>query len=66
VKDQFYYEKYPEDVGFVNNIGAHTARTIMVKELTLLFNATDKDSPFEDIRNKVINENILHKKSISG
>jgi len=38
----------------------------MVKELTLLFNATYKDSPFKDIRYKVINENILHKKSISG
>ncbi|HNJ80818.1 MAG TPA: hypothetical protein PLK36_06485 [Methanoregulaceae archaeon] len=66
MKNQFYYEKYPEDVGFVNDIGAHTARTIMVKELTLLFNATYKDSPFKDIRYKVINENILHKKSISG
>jgi hypothetical protein len=66
VKNQFYYERYPEDLGFINDIGAHTARTIMVKELTLLFNATDKDSPFKDIRYKVINENILHKKSISG
>jgi len=38
----------------------------MVKELTMLLNSTNKSSPFEDIRNKVYNENILQKKSISG
>ncbi len=58
--------KYPEELGFINNIGAHTARTIMFKELAMLFNATTKISPNEEIRNKVYYENILHKKSISG
>ena len=59
-------EKYPEESGFIYNIGAHTARTIMFKELAMIFNATTKISPIEEIRNKVYNENILHKKSISG
>jgi hypothetical protein len=66
VKSPLNNENYPEDSGFINNIGAHTARTIMFRELAMLFNATTKNSPIEEIRNKVYNENILHKKSISG
>ena len=66
MSSQLNNEKYPEESGFINNIGAHTARTIMFKELAMLFNATTKISPNEEIRNKVYNENILHKKSISG
>ena len=38
----------------------------MYKEIAMLFNATPKNSHTEEIRNKVYNENILHKKSISG
>jgi hypothetical protein len=66
VKSPLNNENYPEDSGFINDVGAHTARTIMFQELVMLFNATTKNSPIEEIRNKVYNENILHKKSISG
>lgn len=66
MKSPLNNEKYPEESGFINNIGAHTARTIMFKELALLFNATTKNTPIDEIRNKVYKENILHKKSISG
>lgn len=66
MKSRFSYEKYPEEVGFVNDIGAHTSRTIMFKELLLLLNATDQSTPLEEIQRKVYAENILHKKSISG
>jgi len=66
VKSPINNENYPEGSGFSNNIGAHAGRTIMFKELAMLFNATTKNSPIEEIRNKVYNDNILHKKSISG
>lgn len=58
--------KYPEKSGFINDIGAHTGRTIMFKELALLFNATTKINTIDEIRNMVYDENNLHKKSISG
>jgi hypothetical protein len=66
VKSPLNNEKYPDESGFLNDIGAHMARTIMYKELALLFNATTKINTFDEIRNKVYDENILHKKSISG
>jgi len=66
VKSQLNNEKYPEASGFLNDIGAHMARTIMFKELALLFNATTKINTIDEIRNMVYDENILHKKSISG
>lgn len=66
MKSPLNNEKYPKESGFINDIGAHTARTIMFKELAMLFNATTKNSSIEEIREKVYNENILHKKSISG
>lgn len=66
MKNQICSEKYPESVGFLNTVGAHTSRTIMFKELVLLFNNTDKNTSLEDIRKKVYIENILQKKSISG
>jgi hypothetical protein len=66
VKSPINNESYPEESGFFNDVGAHNARTIMFQELVNLFNATTKNSPIEEIRNKVYNENILHKKSISG
>ncbi|MCX6698531.1 MAG: hypothetical protein NTV68_01175, partial [Methanomicrobiales archaeon] len=59
-------ENYPVKSGFLNDIGAHTGRTIMFKELALLFNATTKINTIDEIRNMVYDENILHKKSISG
>jgi len=66
VKSPLNYEKYPEELGFINKYGAHTGRTIMFKELVMLLNTTIKNCPVEEIRNKVYHDNILHKKSISG
>ncbi|MFA5213724.1 MAG: hypothetical protein WC406_10345, partial [Methanoregula sp.] len=66
MKSPLNNEIYPDESGFFNDVGAHTARTIMFQELAMLFNATTKNSHIEEIRNKVYNENILHKKSISG
>lgn len=66
MKNQFYYEKYPEDVGFINEVTAHTGRTIMLKELSMLLNTTNKNDTFEQIRNVVYYENALRKKSNSG
>lgn len=38
----------------------------MFKELSMLILATEENSPLVEIRTKVNDENILHKKSISG
>lgn len=66
MKSPINNENYPEESGFFNDVGAHNARTIMFQEISMLFNATTKNCPIEEMRNKVYNENILHKKSISG
>lgn len=66
MKNQSNGEKYPENAGFINDVGAHTARTIMFKELAMLIHATNNFSSFEEIRRRVYTENILHKKSVSG
>lgn len=58
--------QYPEDAGFLNGVGVHTARTIMFKEISTLLGATDADASFDEIKSKVIGENLLQKASISG
>ena len=44
----------------------HTARTIMFKELSTILSTTNADTSFDEIRGKVIDENLLQKASISG
>ena len=57
---------FPEDLGFMDSVSAHTGRTIMFKELTLLLNITSPDSPFDDIQKRIYDDNILQKNSVSG
>lgn len=59
-------QQYPENAGFLNGVGVHTARTIMFKEISTLLGATDADTSFDEIKSKVIEENLLQKASISG
>lgn len=59
-------QKYPEESGFLYGVGAHTARTIMFKEISTLLNATNKDTSFSELKTTVYEENLLHKESISG
>ena len=44
----------------------HTARTIMFKEISIILDTTDVDTSFDEIKGKVIDENLLQKASISG
>ncbi|MBA7476172.1 hypothetical protein ES707_11551 [subsurface metagenome] len=59
-------QQYPEDAGFLNAVGAHTARTIMFREISTLLSATDADASFDEIKGKVVEDNLLQKASISG
>ena len=58
----------PEQFGFrPDSAGAHTARTIMVSELEMLFNAVNQDdASFQDYTRAVMDENCLQKRSASN
>ena len=57
---------FPENPEFMGSASAHTGRTIMLNELSLLLNATPHASSFDDLRNHVYDDNILQKSSVSG
>lgn len=57
---------FPEDLGFMDSASAHTGRTIMFKELSLLFRITPHNSSIDDIRRQIYDDNILQKNSVSG
>jgi hypothetical protein len=57
---------YPIQYGFCESIGSHSSRTIMLQEIELLFQNIPSDASFNTIKDAIINENILNKKSISG
>ena len=57
---------YPEDLGFMDSVSAHTGRTIMFNELSLLFRVTPHNSSLDDIRGQVYDDNTLQKSSVSG
>jgi hypothetical protein len=59
-------EIFPKEYGFLNDVGAHSSRTIMFKELGMLLDSTSMNAPFNDLKKRVIEDNILQKKSISG
>jgi len=59
-------QSYLKDAGFLNGVGVHTARTIMFKEISTILGTTDVDTSFDEIKGKVIDENLLQKASISG
>lgn len=44
----------------------HTARTIMFKEISTILSATGVDTSVDEVKDKVIDENLLQKASISG
>ena len=58
--------EYPIEYGFCESIGSHTSRTIMLQEMESLFQNISPDAPFIIIKDAVIHDNILNKKSISG
>jgi len=57
-------ETLPEGYGFMNEVGSHTSRTIMRKELEALLNSTPVNTTFNDLKKLVIEDNILQKKDI--
>jgi hypothetical protein len=57
---------FPEELGFLDSASAHTGRTIMFKELSLLLEVTPHEISFDEIHRKVEQENILMKSSVSG
>ena len=59
-------EELPKEYGFLNEVGSHSSRTIMFKELGLLLDSTSLNATFNDLKKRVIEDNILRKKSISG
>lgn len=56
-----------QDLGFViDGLGAHSGRTIMLKDLKLLFSSCSANSQLDDYKYAIINDNILLKKSGSS
>ena len=52
--------------GFLNEpVGTHTSRTIMLPELTLLFEATDPRAAYGDYQQAAVPLNVLGKSSDS-
>lgn len=58
--------QYPEDIGFLNDVGAHSARTLMFKDIFTLLESTDAETSFDEFRAMVVDDNILLKASVSG
>ena len=53
--------------GFVNDpVGSHTSRTIMVPELSHLLASVPPDAPYDELRGEALENNVLHKASITG
>lgn len=59
-------ENLPEIFGFINGVGAHSSRTIMLKEVGILLASTPMNTNFDSIKNFVIEGNLLQKESVSG
>lgn len=59
-------KKLPEEFGFFNGIGAHSSRTIMYNEISIILNSTNPDISLEELKNKIYDDNLLHKESVSG
>ena len=59
-------EELPKEYGFLNEVGAHSSRTMMLKELGILLDSTSVNATFNDLKKRVVEDNILRKASISG
>lgn len=59
----------PEDAlsfGFINSlVGTHTCRTMMLKELTLLLQASSPDADYAEFRQLVVEENVTMKATLT-
>ncbi|KAF5028672.1 hypothetical protein DSECCO2_656630 [anaerobic digester metagenome] len=53
-------------MGFFTDVGAHTARTLMFKDIFALLEVTNAETSFNEFRAIVVDDNRLHKASVSG
>ncbi|WP_346864992.1 hypothetical protein [Methanocalculus sp. MSAO_Arc2] len=59
-------QKKSDDTGPASTASAHTGRTMMFNELSLILDTTPNDCPIDEIKRLVYEENILQKGSISS